>query len=807
MKDGLYAGRRPVVLTAPELCTSLGLTAETTFAEIGAGTLRFVETEVKDPAGEGVRAGRSVLVDETVGPSATRTERMSVLAATALQAHLQRLEGLPLVGVSSLPVILALGDGPGVEVDRILRDLRSVAGAEAPERRLTFDSQDIIRQGRAGAFVALASALHRLESGALRAVVVGAADSACDPDSLKRLAQANRMLGSRNSDGRLVSEGAGFVLLTRADVRLGLVDGGLQLDGVALHTEKNGFEQAAPNLGDGLTRAFREFRRHPTFGPRRVDLLISGQSSERIWGEELTTAYLRNESLMPEPFTPLNATASLGDLGAAAGMCQLQCALEAPLVASGSRTPPTILLYSCADAGRVGAALVHRPVGRRRPPRTPSVAASPKPQPLVRLLSKSTARMAFAQELIEEHTDEIGFLLDYRQTGYLNDPVLGWQDAEDPEDRILRHLHALRAWGPDAVTWLSETGLQSEGEDTLRGAVYALASLTDLSAQTPALYARIEAVDEDLRAVIAEGLRQADQSVVSTIGDVVVPLLAWEQPAAQRFAADLMSAHRAGAPRRLAALLKHADSAAPEVLDAAARALAQFGDRTAQHMVAWVADRHRTPGLIESALRLGHEPALEWARDAVSGAEAVDPEMYTVLALAGTAEDADRIIRAWPQDPEARCSACIALGILGTPASLAKLRLTLEDPDDVVRVHAGQALVRVTGVFLKEHAVVSEDPDDPAEETVERVSTDVAGWDRVLRRFRKPGASGRIRRGAPFHDEACLQEAQDNVPGWAHRWALREWSVRTQRPLFVPVDAFVQRQRIAWAHVMPSAKQ
>src|SRR5690606_40613023 len=82
--------------------------------------------------------------------------------------------------------------------------------------------------------------------------------------------------------------------------------------------EPRHLRQSAPNTAEGLTAVFRALRTDPATGGRRADLLLTSETGEPFWTEELAMAYLRNVALMPEPFTRTTAAEGLGDLGAAA---------------------------------------------------------------------------------------------------------------------------------------------------------------------------------------------------------------------------------------------------------------------------------------------------------------------------------------------------------------------------------------------------------------------------------------------------------------------------------------------------------
>jgi 3-oxoacyl-[acyl-carrier-protein] synthase-1 len=331
------------------LCTPLGLTARATQVEMAAGTVRFFETGVLDKAGEPVRASMLTLLDAV----ATRTERMTALAVTALQEALTDVASL---GIDRLPLLLSLpepGSGAPFEPEPFLGALK---GAAAP-LRLEIAESTLFLEGRAGFFRALVEASRLLRSRKSGWVLVGGVDSLCDHASLTHHAQTGRSLGPSTRDGILPGEGAGFFLLA-SKLTIGKEERAPhgRIIGCALAHEHRSFLQRKPNLAEGLTDAFRQLRVHPVAGTRRVDHLLSCQTGESFWAQEFNHAYLRNGSLMPEPLTVSLVAENLGDIGAAAGAVQLGLALHQLKKMKPSHVGAVrVLGYGCSDAGLIGA--------------------------------------------------------------------------------------------------------------------------------------------------------------------------------------------------------------------------------------------------------------------------------------------------------------------------------------------------------------------------------------------------------------------------------------------------------------------
>ncbi|NVJ24469.1 MULTISPECIES: beta-ketoacyl synthase N-terminal-like domain-containing protein [Myxococcus] len=349
-------GTDAVAVLGLGLCTPLGLTAPTTLVEMAAGTVRFFLTGVLDSTGEPVRASMLSLLETRC----SRTDRIVALAATALQ---ECLDAVPLDKRETLPLFMALsGSVGGVDVERT-RLLEALAQVASPYR-LHLEADGLCHEGRAGFFAALSRAMAALHAGRARQVLVGAADSFCDPGSLKQLLGGRRLRCSTVRDGIIPGEGAGFVLLTRASTarHRGLRPQGLVL-AATVAKEPRPMTCGKPSLAEGLTTAFHYLRTHPATERKRVAQVLSCQTGETFWGHEFNRAYLRNASLMPEPLRVMLLAETQGDVGAGAGVVQFGLALQ--LLGEQVSSPASearMLVYGCSDEGQVGACIIGREI-------------------------------------------------------------------------------------------------------------------------------------------------------------------------------------------------------------------------------------------------------------------------------------------------------------------------------------------------------------------------------------------------------------------------------------------------------------
>lgn len=333
-------------ITNLALCTPLGLTAASTVRACAAGVSRVEMVDDRLPGVVACRLPR-------LAPHLHREERMLALARNCLRQIRIELSWAS----QRLACFLALPEaasGAPFDLDRWLAELQQSSEAEA----FAFSASRSVLSGRAGLFTALQAASDYLEEhGGL--VLVGAADCASDPYSLRVLADGQRLLGERNPDGLVPGEAAGMAVLAASRKPRGSQRKALGTF-AALALADCASQSASPLTATALTEVFRKLRHQPSLVGERVDRVLSCQPETQFWGQEFSAAHLRNASLMPEPIDRRGLTRSLGDLGAAAPVVQLAMALDAlhPLPWRPRRRLSRVLIYGSSDAGTPGACVV-----------------------------------------------------------------------------------------------------------------------------------------------------------------------------------------------------------------------------------------------------------------------------------------------------------------------------------------------------------------------------------------------------------------------------------------------------------------
>jgi 3-oxoacyl-[acyl-carrier-protein] synthase-1 len=334
----------PAVVYGVGVACPLGLTAPAAFAAANAGVRLFAEIDgVVDEAGQPARGCRhaELQTDEAF-------ERAVWFARRAATEAL-----LPIAELSDVrvPVFAAVSGLNGNEnsANLLAAELRSAA---PPGVRLEWVRGGFFDEGRAGGTAAVHAAMRALDSAPL--ALAGGLDCQVAGETIRDLSRRNLLLGLRNCDGRLPGEGAAFVLLGRSGAR-GLEQLGA-LHAVARARDPKPFDGAAPASAAGLTEVFASLRAR---WDGRVGEVVAAQSTERFWATELSTAYLRNIELMPEPMRVRHLANVLGDCGAAAFPLGMAWALsDFDDYRHGRDGARSALVVSSSDGGIVGGGLL-----------------------------------------------------------------------------------------------------------------------------------------------------------------------------------------------------------------------------------------------------------------------------------------------------------------------------------------------------------------------------------------------------------------------------------------------------------------
>jgi 3-oxoacyl-[acyl-carrier-protein] synthase-1 len=326
--------------------TSVGYTLEPALAAMGANLANFTEATVRGPTGAPVTIAPLPLLT----PEMPRGDRLVAL----LELALEDLDGLIApFELGDLPIVL------GVATD--------LETEEAARLKATLDRARVVRPadpwafpfGRASGFAAIRAAAKLITAGEVPLIVVGAVDSLCAPDTLRKLVQQKRILGP-GTEGTIPGEAAAMTLLTNDKHPAASVATALRLEALALRRAATPFLGVNAIDAEALTATFKQLRES---GAAPVDRVIAAHSGEGYFGRSFAHAYLRQTELMPEPLEVEITAERLGDTGAASALLGIAFA---SYVMAREADRRRVLVYTESDSGEIGAAILEgRPTWRR----------------------------------------------------------------------------------------------------------------------------------------------------------------------------------------------------------------------------------------------------------------------------------------------------------------------------------------------------------------------------------------------------------------------------------------------------------
>jgi len=310
-------------------------------------------------------------------------------------------------------------------------------------------------------------------------------------------------------------------------------------------------------------------------------------------------------------------------------------------------------------------------------------------------------------DIVEEHLDEAEFLWgmwehSLRSSRYTLDAV-----ARGPERRLLAHIDALLANGPEVAPRLLVPALAGGPPERVSAAAAALLASPDPAGAAAVLDAWYDAPAQ--RPALARALARAERPDL-------LPLLRAQlaDPAQVLATAELLVARGEPLGPALAPLLAGEDPAARAL---ALRALPDEPDPAA-HMQALIAGLFtEQPEVLDAAITAGARLGLElaWARARDRAQERHGGASLLLLALRGAPADYPLLLTALGL-PKRRAAALWALAFLGLPEVVDASLELLEDRK--VGHLAGELFTIVTGVDLRDAGLAA-----PAEERVQKLFT------------------------------------------------------------------------------------
>lgn len=304
----------PVYVRAAGLACPVGLTWASACAAMRAGISRRSVTRYTDNEGREIRAS---YLPHPIPEEAGYEARWLFLLAKALRdlggdSGAQALAGLPMF----LALPPSICERP-YSADQVCDGLSTTLGAW-----FSPDLLQIFCAGAPGAYSALQQGRACARAG--EACIVAAADSLLSARRLLELADGQRLLVEGNADGCIPGEAACAMLLSQDRRRaLGMVSG------IGFAVEPSLLENDTPLRAAGLVAATQVALDEAGLRLADLDFRLSDAAGEGFYFKEQSLLVSRLLQARKPGFPLWLPAASLGDTGAAAGLCSLLWAMAA----------------------------------------------------------------------------------------------------------------------------------------------------------------------------------------------------------------------------------------------------------------------------------------------------------------------------------------------------------------------------------------------------------------------------------------------------------------------------------------------
>jgi len=310
----------PVYFTSSGMVCPVGHTAAAACAAMRAAITGFEELSYVDNEGEPI-AGAPV---PGLSASNRPSERLFEMLAMSIR---ECVSAAPWLRLDSTPLLVGIAepDRPG--------GLRTPAGALLDEVGRRLEARfypafsQVIPAAHTAAFHALAKARELIGGGHVSACLVAGVDSYINASSLLWLSESFRLKTAGNSDGVIPGEAAACILV-EGRPRMGA--SAVELLGLGFGHEPAGILKEEPPLqARGLVDASRAALGEAGIGLHDVDFRISDVAGEGYAFKEITLALQKLLRVRKETFPLWHPADTLGDTGAAAGVCQMVVLMEA----------------------------------------------------------------------------------------------------------------------------------------------------------------------------------------------------------------------------------------------------------------------------------------------------------------------------------------------------------------------------------------------------------------------------------------------------------------------------------------------
>jgi 3-oxoacyl-[acyl-carrier-protein] synthase I len=306
-------------LAATGMVCPVGLNAAAACAAIRAGLANMNDLPYPDNRLEPVVGG----VVPGLPLSLNRDTRLVDLLALALSDCLADGQAVPLETVPLLVGLTEPGRAGGAAglVERLIALVQERLGA-----RFHPSLSRAIAKGHTAGFEAFRVARSLLHGGDAPVCLVCGVDSYVNAGSLLWLDQHRRLKTPSHSDGVIPGEAAAAVLVQRtappARPAVGVVGIGFGMEEAHVLSEE-------PLLGLGLAQAARNALAEARLGMEQIDLRLADLTGESYGFKEHSLALSRTLRVRREQMPLKHLADTIGDVGAAAGVCQAVLAYHA----------------------------------------------------------------------------------------------------------------------------------------------------------------------------------------------------------------------------------------------------------------------------------------------------------------------------------------------------------------------------------------------------------------------------------------------------------------------------------------------
>lgn len=301
-------------LASTGMVCSVGLSGEPACAAIRAGIAKFDELPYR------INHGEPIIGSVVAGLALDLPyhERLVTLLSLAIE---DSIRGMPSEPFFETPILVGLAESqrPGSHVafeSAILQRVQDRLG-------ITFNRElsRVIAKGHTSAFEALNIARQLFAQTNTRACVICGVDSYIDASNLLWLEQHWRLKTLENSDGVIPGEAAAAILVCKhAQDNLSVA---VQIIGLGFGFESAHVLDEKPLLGLGLVAAARCALYEARLQLHQVGFRLSDVTGESYGFKEQALMLAKLERTYREEFPIWHPAESIGDTGAAAGVCQL----------------------------------------------------------------------------------------------------------------------------------------------------------------------------------------------------------------------------------------------------------------------------------------------------------------------------------------------------------------------------------------------------------------------------------------------------------------------------------------------------